>query len=212
LHPEDERRKAYLEVLGVAVTPDIASIRMLSDFADPYDPLVSYFLHQESARLYEKAGSHDLATRLHHWRYSVYFGPPQDQSVRNVIAALEILNDHPELIRDPLDRWDELNALLEILKQRSALRVQLDDSASSFELIDAERSIATAKRTVAAMDKLRPHTDISQSDWERRKTVIERMLIRPMWSYHDQQTRRLARQQAQQRHLSAERDHPTSVR
>ena len=216
LHPEDDRRKEYLEVLGAAATstlpPDLESVRKLSEFSDPYDPLVSYFLHQESARLYERATFDDPGARLNHWRYSVYFAPPRDQSVRNVIAALEILNDHPDLIKNPIDRWDELNALLEVLKHRSALRIRFDSSASSFELIDAERSIAVAKRTVATMDKLRPQTDVSSENWERRKTVIERMLIRPMWSYQDQQAQRLAQQQAKRELLSAERERAAQTR
>ena len=215
LHPEDERRKEYLEVLGSAATrssPDADLIGRLSSFAEPYDPLVSYFLHQESARLYEKVPDANSATQLQHWRHSVYFGPPQDQSVRNVIAALEMLNNHPELIEDPLRRWDELNALLEILKQRAMLRVQWDNTASSFELVDAERSVAIAKQTLDAMDELRPEAGVSEDDWSRRRTVIQRMLIRPMWSYHSRQAERLARRQAQAKLLSSDRDENTETR
>jgi hypothetical protein len=209
LHPEDERRKEYLEVLGEAATsnaPGAAAIEELTAFAVPYDPLVSHVLHQEAARLYEKSPDDDPAARFQHLRYSVYFGPPNDRSVRNVVAALTLINDHAELIADPIARWDEMNSLLEVLKQRSSLRLRFDTTAAPFELIDAERSITIAKRTMTAMESLREQTNVPADDWQHRKTVLERMLVRPMWTYHSQQAARLNKQHAQSKTLHAERE------
>jgi hypothetical protein len=205
LHPEDRRRKDYLEVLGEAATvgdPAAEDIRRLAEFAVPYDPLVSYFLHQEAARLYEKSSADDPAARFAHLRYSIYFGPPNDQSVHNVVKALQILNDHPDLYAQPQTRWDEMNSLLEVLKQRTALRLQSDQSASAFELVDAERSIEATRRTMAAMDALREDAGLAATGWDQRKTVLERMLVQPMWKYHSQQAARLQRQQARARAIS----------
>jgi hypothetical protein len=208
LHPEDRRRKEFLEVLGEAATiadPAPAEIRRLAEFAVPYDPLVSYFLHQEAARLYEKSSAHDPTARFAHLRYSIYFSPPNDQSVRNVVSALQILNDHRELYTDPQARWDEMNSLLEVLKQRSALRLRADQNASAFELVDAERSIEIARRTMAAMDSLRTESELDATGWDHRRTVLERMLVQPMWKYHSQQAARLQRQQARASALSETR-------
>jgi hypothetical protein len=208
LHPEDRRRKDYLEVLGEAATvsdPSPEEIRRLAEFAVPYDPLVSYFLHQEAARLYEKSSADEPAARFAHLRYSIYFSPPNDQSVHNVVSALRILNDHPELYPDPQQRWDEMNSLLEVLKQRSSLRLRSDQSASAFELVDAERSIEVARRTMAAMDVLGKEEGLAANGWEHRRTVLERMLVQPMWKYHSQQATRLQRQQARASALSETR-------
>ncbi len=199
LHPEDQRRKEYLELLGAAATsetPDPAAIARMIDFTEPYDPLVSYFLHEEAARLYERAAVKDRAAEFNHLRYSVHFGPQQDRSVRNVVTALELLIADPQLIPEPHQRWDEMNALLDVLRHRSMLRLQTDRTASPFELVDAEKSIDVAERAMDVMDGLHAAADVPADDWERRRTVLERMLIRPMWTYHSKQAQRLARIQA----------------
>ncbi|CAK9111357.1 Polyamine aminopropyltransferase (Putrescine aminopropyltransferase) (PAPT) (Spermidine synthase) (SPDS) (SPDSY), partial [Durusdinium trenchii] len=55
MHPEDRRRKDYLKTLGkvaTSSTPETEEIEQLNDFLEPYDPLVSYFVHVESAALH----------------------------------------------------------------------------------------------------------------------------------------------------------------
>ncbi|MEZ6054261.1 MAG: hypothetical protein R3C02_23195 [Planctomycetaceae bacterium] len=42
------------------------------------------------------------------------------------------------------------------------------------------------------MDVLAAEAGVAASDWEHRKTVLERMLVRPMWTYHSQRAQRLA--------------------
>ena len=195
LHPEDQRRKEYLKVLGEAATSDAPStgeVERLAEFAEPYDPLVSYFLHEEAARLYDRSETPDRTAQLTHLLYSIHYSPGEDRSVRNVVAALQLLLDEPDLIADPHQRWDEMNSLLDVLRHRSSLRVQTDKTASSFELVDAEQSIQTAERAMDAMDVLAAEAGVAASDWEHRKTVLERMLVRPMWTYHSQQAQRLA--------------------
>ncbi|MCA9023612.1 MAG: hypothetical protein KDA86_00225 [Planctomycetaceae bacterium] len=195
LHPEDQRRKEYLKVLGEAATSDAPStgeVERLAEFAEPYDPLVSYFLHEEAARLYDRSETPDRTAQLTHLLYSIHYSPGEDRSVRNVVAALQLLLDEPDLIADPHQRWDEMNSLLDVLRHRSSLRVQTDKTASSFELVDAEQSIQTAERAMDAMDVLSAEAGVAATDWEHRKTVLERMLVRPMWTYHSQQAQRLA--------------------
>jgi len=215
LHPEDARRKKYLEALGVAATaedPPAEDIQRLAEFAVPYDPLVSYFLHQEAARLYERSSADDPLQRFQHLRYSIYFGPPNDLSLRNVIQALRLVCDDPGVVADPVDRWDEMNSLLDVLKQRASLRLRLDDSASPFELVDAERSIDVAKVAMEQMDALRVQVGVPESDWQRRKTVLQRKLVRPMWSYHSQQAARIAKLRAQKDAITAGRGADSTTR
>lgn len=217
LHPEDQRRKDYLKVLGEAATleaPTSAEIVELTKFMEPYDPLVSYFLHEEAARLYDRSENPDRLAQLMHLRHSVHFGPGQDRSVRNVIAALQLLLDEPDLIADPQQRWDEMNALLDVLRQRSALRVQTDKTASSFELLDAEKSITITKRAMETMDKLHVEAGVSANDWGQRRTILERLLVRPMWTYHSRQAQRLAAIEAQLKQTADEdtEDEQTTTR
>ena len=64
LHPEDERRKEFLLALNAAATqtaPDADSLNRLTTFIEPYDPLVSYFVHHELAHLYARAAVPDPA-------------------------------------------------------------------------------------------------------------------------------------------------------
>ncbi|MBX3440513.1 MAG: hypothetical protein KF861_23690, partial [Planctomycetaceae bacterium] len=205
-HPEDQRRMDYLEALGAAAThdaPNPVAIARLTTFAEPYDPLVSYFLHEEAARLYARAAEKDERVQFDHLRYSVYFGPAQDRSVQNVAAAIQLLIANPELIADPQERWDEFNSLLDVLRQRSQLRVHADKTASAFELADAEQSIRTAERAMKVMEGFREQANVDQADWTQRRTVLERMLIRPMWTYHAKQAQRLAAIDAR-KHVTAE--------
>ncbi len=203
LHPEDERRREYLLALGAAAGDhSTVAIRNISSFAEPYDPLVSYFLHREAARLYEEAEHPDLHAQLDHLRYSIYFAPPQDQSVRNVVAALNLVLDHPQLIPDPQDRWDQMNGLLDILRRRSALRISMGTGASRFDVVDTQKAMTSAKRTLTAMDQLREDTRISREDWRWRQLALERLLIRPMRTHHARQAGQLATTQAQQTRIA----------
>src|SRR5690606_22495453 len=102
-------------------------------------------------------------------------------------------------------RWDEMNSLLEVLKQRTALRLQSDQTASAFELVDAERSIDIARKTMAAMDALRGDVGLAAIGWDQRRIVLDRMLVQPMWKYHSQQAARLQRQHARAAAISETR-------
>ncbi len=203
LHPEDERRKEYLLTLGAAAAEDSPqAIRHLSDFAEPYDPLVSYFLHREAARLYDEVSHPDLPAQLDHLMYSIYFAPPQDRSVRNVVSAIELILDHEELIPHPEERWDRLNGLVEILKHRCQLRMSQSSGSSRFEVINAEKSITAAKRALTAMDLLRPQIDVDSDSWNWRRMGLERYLVRPMRTYQASQAGQLATLQARQRRVA----------
>ncbi|MBT4867862.1 MAG: hypothetical protein HON53_22400, partial [Planctomycetaceae bacterium] len=92
LHPDDKRRKEYFSALGTAVkTPNATNIQHIAEFSQPYDPLVSFFLHDEIVRLYDRTENPDPQAELEHRLYLVYYSDPRDRSVRNIVAALNLL-------------------------------------------------------------------------------------------------------------------------
>ncbi len=55
LHPVDQRRLNYFSALGRAAQarrPTLETLRQLEEFAEPYDPVLTYFVHHELAALY----------------------------------------------------------------------------------------------------------------------------------------------------------------
>jgi hypothetical protein len=188
LHPEDERRKEYLLALGAAATlpdPPREAIDAVAAFAEPYDPLVSYFAHHEVALLLGRATTPDPRAELQHRLHTIYFNAAYDRSIRNVVAALEIVLDHPDAVGAPLDRWDLMNSLLEVLEQRWSIRVQLGH-ASRFAEADAEQSLTVGGRALDAMRELAPGLALSQADCSTRINLLERQFLRPLRTYRVQ--------------------------
>ncbi|MCA8992509.1 MAG: hypothetical protein KDA88_11040 [Planctomycetaceae bacterium] len=182
LHSEDARRKDYLETLGqIAQTehPTAADIEALTQFCAPYDPLLSDFAHFEAAHLYSKSKDGDPRLAYNHWLHSVLYAPPEDRSVRNVCAALQMLNQFPESVETPVDRWDHINALLEVMERRWVMRMQSSDR-TNYEPIDTNRSIKAVQLAVETLDELVDDVPVSQEDWNIRKAVIEDSLLRPL--------------------------------
>ncbi len=115
-HPDDQHRLDYFEALGKAIgNTSPKSLARLEAFAEPYDPLVSYFLHHEIAPLYEKL---DVSGELAHRLYAAYFADPRDRSVRDVSRTLELIASHPDAIPDEATRYDQLNSLIEVMLRR----------------------------------------------------------------------------------------------
>jgi len=190
LHPEDERRKEYLVALGEAATrqePSRASIDAVAGFIEPYDPLVSYFAHHETARLLSRARTPDPQAELEHRLHTIYFNAAYDRSVGNVVDALQIVLDHPDVVRGPLDRWDLMNSLLEILEQRWTMRVQIGE-ASRYSESDAEETLAVAQRALQTMRELAPELPLSEAERSNRTALLQRQFIRPLRTWQVQHT------------------------
>jgi hypothetical protein len=190
LHPEDQRRKAFLLALGEAArqpAPEHDAIERVRRFVEPYDPLVSDFVHHEAALLLSRAAVADPRAELEHRLHTIYFNTGNDRSVRNVTEALALVLDHPEAAGDPLDRWDQANALLEVLKHRWALRAA-ESEASQYAQSDAEQTLAAAQRALRTMDELAPQLPVDPDDWQARRDVLERQLLRPLRTYRARHT------------------------
>jgi hypothetical protein len=182
LHPEDERRKEFLKALGAAARqehPDAESIRQVSQFVDPYDPLVSYFAHHEAAYLWSRSSEQDPSAELGHRLYTVYYGAGTDRSVRNVTEALELLLKSEDAVASPQARWDHMNSLLEVLHQRWAYRMQFPEQ-SRFAAADLDESLTVVRGTLAAMDEMHPELAMSRNHWRERRALLEKELVAPL--------------------------------
>jgi spermidine synthase len=187
LHPDDKRRKEYFSALGTAVkTPNATNIQHIAEFSHPYDPLVSFFLHDEIVRLYDRTEHPDPQAELEHRLYLVYYSDPRDRSVRNIVAALNLLVDHPQAVPNALARRDHLDALLQMLKSRWHGRGAGAPIFKNIALNDVAESVSATAAAFAAMEKLYTDNNLDTDKWHARKRVLERALLRPLRTYRTQ--------------------------
>lgn len=195
LHPSEKRRLAYFETLGAAAkakTPSASQLAAIAEFAEPHDPLISTFLHQEIAELASKRSADEVADgqvaakRLIEWQQRltcINFSDANDRSVRNVVVAIELLCQHPELIPREADRGDQLDALLQTLHARWFARGDLAPQSSQVMLSDLEHSIAAIDLACEHLDTLRAAREMRVADWDARRTALEKSLVRPLRQY-----------------------------
>jgi hypothetical protein len=188
LEATDRRRVEYFKALGQATRsarPTLDCLRRIEEFAEPYDPVLTYFLHHELAILYGRSEAAGSMPQLQHRLYSVYYSDPRDRSVRDVVDALEILIRESPLVSAD-QRWDYLNALLGFLETRWANRGLAKPKSTEIVLNDLERSIDAVESSLSLMDRLRATVGIAESDWSARRSVLERGLVRPLRSYRSE--------------------------
>jgi hypothetical protein len=184
MHPEDRRRIQYFATLGRAIKSHrAADIERLARFAAPYDPLITFFVHQEAAELYSKSNERDFAQELRHRLHATYFASPRDAALRNVVAALELLREHPEAEADQVARWDDLNALLQALKMRWEVRIGSRPANIREAVDDIDTTVMAVEQTFLVLDKLTGDAGLPQELWAARRSVLEKTLIRPVRSY-----------------------------
>ena len=189
VHPIDQRRLDYFAALGDALKhrpPRPDDIRHVAEFARPFDPLLSYFLHQEVAELYARLPARDFEAELPHRLHAIYFADGRDRSVRNVAAALELLSDNPEAVAHPIARWDHLNGLLQMMQLRWQNRGAVPPKSSRIVLNDIEKSIAGVESAFEALDEISREHEIPHAEWPARRKYLERTLLRPLRTYRSQ--------------------------
>jgi hypothetical protein len=189
LHPDDDRRLKYFRTIGdLAKHSPLAEsdLDRLRRFESPFDPLVSPFLHQEVVELTARCSEPDPTNELRHRLASIYFSTSADRSIRNVADALQFVNSTPTAIADKAERFDQVNALLQMLLARWGARGEFHPTSSRVALNDIERSIAAAEASFATLDALAAEGVVPVADWEDRKQHLERRLVRPLRTYRGQ--------------------------
>lgn len=197
LHPEDERRKAYLATLGLAISEKDGA--RLNDFIAPYDSLVSVFVHGEAARIHREAGESEQA--LDHLIAAI-FHTHNDMSVAPINQALGCLQIG---LDDDLVQYDLAQGLLEQLRRRWHARIAVGDP--NLARSDAIRAtVDSAKETIASLDTLVANHPALATHWNRRRPLLHRDLVERLRMH--QQADQARRLQFEQRraYLKAERE------
>jgi hypothetical protein len=186
LHPEEKRRIKYFESLGRAAgfeTPTIEDLQPVEEFAAPYDPFVSFFMHQEIAELASRDSKSNAAIEFPHRLYRVNFTSSRDRSIRNLISAIHLLCDYPELIPDDAERGDQLDAFLQILHRRWQNRGDIGPDSSVGALNDIQKSLEAGERVFDVLKQVGPARNQSKSEVALRKLAVENSLMRPLRTY-----------------------------
>lgn len=189
LLPDYEYRRDYLAALGRALEdspPRLAALRELETFLSRHDPLLHPFAHHEVAELYAKARAADSANpellqgELNHRLHMIYFALPEDTSVRNIITTLQLLSREPQSLPDAQARWDHLNAVLAVLRQRWNQRQALPLGSLRVMIRDVEDSIQAADTATQTLTALAHELSYPQPAWEQRSTMLKQLLLRPL--------------------------------
>lgn len=185
LHPEESRRIEYFKALGNALRdieePNLAA---LEGFAEPYDPMITYFLHHEIAPLYAQLGAEGRGRELSHRLKAAYFADPRDRSIRNIAAAIQLVAAHPEVTTSKTDQFDQLNGLVELLLTRWENRGTSSIPASpEMALVDVDRSLDALSKALPVMETLAGDASMSSEQWKNRADAIERTISRPLRKY-----------------------------
>ena len=189
LHPDDDRRLRYFRTIGeLAKKPQLteADLERLRHFESPFDPLVTPFLHQEVVELSSRCSDRDPTTELRHRLAAIYFSTPADRSIRNVADALQFANSTTAAFADKTERFDHLNALLQVMMARWNARGEFRPTSSRVALNDIERSIAAAEASFTTLDSLAAEGIMPAAEWTARKQLLERRLVRPLRTYRGQ--------------------------
>ena len=186
LQENEKRRVDYFKALGAAAKqqqPDLTTLQAVEEFAAPHDPLISLFLHQELAELATRNRPANYVMELRHRLHRINFTSSTDQAVRNVIASIELLCEHPAAIPDGAERGDQLDALLQTLHDRWHNRGDTPPGSSKIVLNDIEQSVSAVDRAFDELEKLSAARGYSPEQWQSRRLALEKSLLRPLQAY-----------------------------
>ncbi|WP_417396293.1 hypothetical protein [Gimesia chilikensis] len=187
IHNEDKRRMLYFKALSDAMakpSPSVELITRVSRFTSIYDPMISYFMHDEVAELYRKSDDAPPELEFAHRLHAINYGAGSDRSINSVVRAIELAAEKPELFQETGQQWDHLNGLLQHLKTRWDNRSQAPPVTSKQALHDIELSMSAIDLAFEAMEEIRENAGISDQEWSLRKKVLDRTLVRPLETYH----------------------------
>jgi len=182
LDPEDQRRKEYLKTLGDVIHAGALSpegLETLKSYDAPFDPLITLFVHYEAIQLIDRSSSQDWESQYHSLLKTIYFASSQDQSVRNVAKAIDLLCREETIALSPAERWDHVNGLMQALTSRWQMRWQ-SGKASKYDAVDTEQSVQAVERAMTLLSDSAGDCGLTASDWQLRKECLEENLVRPL--------------------------------
>lgn len=185
-HPDDKHRLEYFEALGKSLSrksPSPQDIQRVAEYEKPYDPLVSYFIHNELARLYQRAGNEYSELELQHRMHAIFYGSVNDRSVRDIHRSIELVLEIGPTTLDETARWDYLNSLVEVLKLRWETRGRVNALSKGIMLNDIEQSQKTLELATTEMESIALAAGISRTATAARLKVLEMNLQRPLKVY-----------------------------
>ncbi|MFM8474543.1 MAG: spermidine synthase [Planctomycetaceae bacterium] len=192
-HPLDALRQDYFLTLGEALQSvqsaparSLEAVRKLSRIAEGGEPLLGWFSHYEIVRLYELLERPDAADELRHRLHLVFYAAPSDASVRPAISALQMLVEQPELIADPAERYDLLNAVLQKLIERWEARTAWEPRSAVRVQQDVDLSVLAGRRAMEQMQELAAAAGIRETDFQQRRQFVHAALISPLRVYCEQ--------------------------
>jgi len=186
LHPEDRRRKNYLAALGAAAkekSTNTDAVHRVAAYEIPYDPLLSYFVHREAAELYSQTRPRDVRSELNHRLHLAYYADARDRSIRNVVAALQLLCEHADSAPQPQKRFDHINALYQVLRARWQVRGTDQPKSTRIALNDIERTVAALETSFPVMESLNRDLGNSEATWQSRQRYLDMTLVRPLRTF-----------------------------
>lgn len=192
-HPLDELRQKYFVTLGEAlqsaqIAPEqsLEAVRKLSRLSEGGEPLLGWFSHYEIVRLYELLRHPDPADELRHRLHLVFYAAPSDASVRPAISALQMLVEEPQLVADPAERYDLLNAVLQKLIERWEARTAWEPRSAVRVQQDVDLSVQAGRRAMEQMQELAVAAGIPEADFRQRRQFVHAALISPLRTYCEQ--------------------------
>lgn len=203
LHDEDQRRLKYFFDLGQIMQSskiDHEKLQAMEQYATPYDPLISLFLHGELAELYnripaEESSAEIRSNELRHLLHSVYFSSLHNKSVRNASRALKLLVTEEQLVPDQETRADLINGLLQVLVQRWTVRGTMPLASLEISHNDVNVTLEAVEAACGFFDELPQEKQLEHLEWPSRKEYVQRHLVRPLRTYRSQLSQASANQE-----------------
>ncbi len=191
-HPISQLQQEYFITLGQCIRQvfegdhRFEAFAPLERFTSSYEPLLSNFAYFEMVRLHEVAKHPAPVQEYRHRLHTVFFTESSDASVRPVIAALEQLTEHPELLSSDAERFDHLNSMIQKLIERWEARTAWEPKSAQRVENDVEQSVRAVNRALDRMADWTAAVDMSRDDFLRRRRFINAALITPLKQYREQ--------------------------
>ncbi len=187
IHADDQRRLDYFEALGKCLNApqfNADDYFELRSYLLPFDPLVSEFVHAELARICQQQGTSMAFQELLHRMHGIYFCPRADRSVRDAGRCIELVSTEDIADLSATQKYDILNGLLDILKNRWETRAQMPPLSDGILLNDIGDTLHAAQLALETMNRLQPEVKhVDSSGMLARSKFIDKELIKPLMSY-----------------------------